>query len=57
MNLDKGEHKKMAVTIAQVKHLDGKHAEKFYASLKMSKVKKEAVKKANKICIRGFNLK
>lgn len=47
----------MAITIAQVKPLDGKNAEKFYASLKSSKVRKEAIKKANRICIKGFNSK
>jgi hypothetical protein len=50
-------HKNMAVTIATVKPLNKKQAEKFYASLKTSKITKEAVKKANKIRIKGFNCK
>lgn len=53
----KGGRQKMAITIAQVKPLDGKHADKFYASLKTSKVRKEAIEKSKKVFIRGFSSK
>lgn len=49
--------KKMAISVARLKPLVGENAEIFYASLKSSKVKKEAKEKAKKIRIKGFNTK
>lgn len=47
----------MAVSVARVKPLEGKDAERFWTALKTSKVRKEAIDKAKKCCVKGFNSK
>lgn len=47
----------MSISIAQVKPLKGKDTEKFIKAFETSGIKKEAIEKANKICIKGFNSK
>lgn len=53
----KGGQSKMAVSVARVKPLEGKDAERFWTALKTSKVRKEAIDKAKKCCTKGFNSK
>lgn len=44
----------MAVSVAQVKHLKGKQAEKFIKAFESSRIKEEAVLKAINSMKKGF---